>query len=452
MKYLTYPKYKDSGIEWIVEIPQHWNLSKLKYLCSLNADYGANIKAEDYSDLGARFLRTTDIDDEGLLTDEGVRVPESLVREKVLLDGDILLSRSGTIGRSFLFDSTLHEKAAFAGYLVRFRPNKLNEPKFLYYYSKSRLFGAQIASYSIESTIENFNGQKYSNLYVTHPARNEQSLIVKFLDLETNKISALVSKQQQMIELLKEKRQAIITHAVAKGLDPNVPVKDIGIEWIVEIPEHWYLATVHHGYKVTLGKMLQTEAESGTDELLPYLRASNIQSYGVDFEDIKEMYFSPQEKDKLALRKSDVLINEGGDAGRCAILERELDKYIGFQNSINRVRSVQGNSEYFLYFWINMLKSSGYIDAICNKATFTHYTAEKLKATPALYPPATEQITISNYLASATRKIDTIISKQQQMIELLKEHKTSLISQAVTGKIDVRGLIQEVKKPAGQTP
>ncbi len=218
---------------------------------------------------------------------------------------------------------------------------------------------------------------------------------------------------------------------------PKYPkYKDSGMEWIGEIPEHWCLATVSRGYQVTLGKMLQNEAENKTDDLFPYLRASNIQSYGVDFEDVKEMYFSLKEKYKLALKKNDLLVSEGGDAGRSVILEREIDDFLGFQNSINRVRPVGGNNERILHYWLNMLKNSGYIDAICNKATFTHYTAEKLKATPALYPPVNEQTAISHYLIDAIKKIASLISKQQQLIEILKEKRQAIITHAVTKGLD----------------
>ncbi len=218
---------------------------------------------------------------------------------------------------------------------------------------------------------------------------------------------------------------------------PRYPkYKDSGIEWIGEIPEHWHQTSISRGYQVTLGKMLQNETENENDELLPYLRASNVQLSGVDLEEVKEMYFSPLEKDKLALRKNDLLVCEGGDAGKSVILEREVDDFLGFQNSINRIRPVNGNNERILHYWLNMLKDSGYIDAICNKATFTHYTAEKLKSTPFLYPLSNEQSAISHYLTYAVKKIESLISKQQKMIELLKEKRQALITRAVTKGID----------------
>lgn len=207
--------------------------------------------------------------------------------------------------------------------------------------------------------------------------------------------------------------------------------KDSGVEWLGKIPSHWLATQVKYGYLVTLGKMLQSTPKSSLDELKLYLKAQNIQPNGINIDQVESMWFSPDECKKLLLQKSDVLVSEGGDAGRSAIWNCELEEcYI--QNAINRVRpKYVNNSKYFLY-WMKFLKSTDFINIICNKATIAHYTAEKLEGSPIFLPSSDEQIAIANFLDHETAKIDHLIEKQQQLIELLKEKRQAVISHAVT--------------------
>ncbi|RAZ03729.1 restriction endonuclease subunit S [Acinetobacter sp. SM1B] len=207
--------------------------------------------------------------------------------------------------------------------------------------------------------------------------------------------------------------------------------KNSGVEWLGKIPSHWLATQVKYGYLVTLGKMLQSTPKSSLDELKLYLKAQNIQPNGINIDQVESMWFSPDECKKLLLQKSDVLVSEGGDAGRSAIWNCELEEcYI--QNAINRVRpKYVNNSKYFLY-WMKFLKSTDFINIICNKATIAHYTAEKLEGSPIFLPSSDEQKNIANFLDHETTKIDHLIEKQQQLIELLKEKRQAVISHAVT--------------------
>ncbi|MDV4316400.1 MULTISPECIES: restriction endonuclease subunit S [Acinetobacter] len=211
--------------------------------------------------------------------------------------------------------------------------------------------------------------------------------------------------------------------------------KNSGVEWLGKIPSHWLATQVKYGYLVTLGKMLQSTPKSSLDELKLYLKAQNIQPNGINIDQVESMWFSPDECKKLLLQKSDVLVSEGGDAGRSAIWNCELEEcYI--QNAINRVRpKYVNNSKYFLY-WMKFLKSTDFINIICNKATIAHYTAEKLEGSPIFLPSSDEQKNIANFLDHETAKIDHLIEKQQQLIELLKEKRQAVISHAVTKGLD----------------
>ncbi|MBU6346851.1 MAG: restriction endonuclease subunit S, partial [Cyanobacteria bacterium REEB494] len=207
--------------------------------------------------------------------------------------------------------------------------------------------------------------------------------------------------------------------------------KDSGVEWLGEIPEGWNLIRLKYGYKTCLGKMLQSSPSSSEDSLEPYLRAANISWEGVNLADLKEMYFSPYEKSLYELKAGDLVVSEGGDVGRTAIWRGEIDNcYI--QNAVHRIRNRERYSNPFLYYWLFFIKSIGYIDLLCNKATIAHFTVEKVREIPVASPPLSEQQAIAQFLDRETVKIDTLIAKKERLIELLKEKRTALISHAVT--------------------
>ncbi|TCT10905.1 restriction endonuclease subunit S [Paralcaligenes ureilyticus] len=210
--------------------------------------------------------------------------------------------------------------------------------------------------------------------------------------------------------------------------------KDSGVEWLGMFPIHWTVTLLKRGYEVVLGKMLQPDSKNEDDEFLPYLRAANIQSAGVDARDVRAMWFSPSEKKSLRLLKGDLLVSEGGDVGRSALWDSDQECY--FQNAINRIRSLGSNSTRYLFYWMVSIKKSGYIDVVCNKSTIAHFTAEKVAATPTPFPPPAEQVKIAQFLNHESAKIDTLIEEQQRLIELLKEKRQAVISHAVTKGLD----------------
>lgn len=210
--------------------------------------------------------------------------------------------------------------------------------------------------------------------------------------------------------------------------------KSSGIDWLGDIPAHWRLAALKRGFKVVLGKMLQPEAATADDQLVPYLRAANIQWSGVDTSDIKRMYFSKRDRAQFRVAAGDLLVSEGGDVGRSCVWTNDHDECY-FQNSVNRVRAQEGHSSRYLYYWMSTIKEKGYIDVLCNKSTIAHFTAEKVAALPVPFPSPTEQSGIATFLDSETSKIDGLMVQQQRLMELLKEKRQAIISRVV-----VRGL------------
>ena len=186
--------------------------------------------------------------------------------------------------------------------------------------------------------------------------------------------------------------------------------------------------------EIVLGKMLQPESSTDLDVVLPYIRAANVGGGRIDTTELKEMWFTPRDARKFNLKKGDLIVLEGGDVGRSAILDETPDG-VGFQNSVHRVRPLTGNDARFSHYWITHLKESGYIELICSKATLSHFTVEKFSESP--YPSIDTEIQcqIANFLDRETARIDQLIEKKQRLVELLDERRAALITAAVSGEI-----------------
>ncbi len=305
--------------------------------------------------------------------------------------------------------------------------------------ARERGIGAGGAT-GVRTTEVPFSILRTIDAFIPGPPRQES--IADYLDVQTAKIDALVGKQEQLIETLAERRQAVISHAVTKGLDPNAPMKESGVDWLGQVPSAWAIAQVKRCGAVTLGKMVQPEARSDTDIRAPYMRAANVQPDGVlALDDVNEMWFSVRELKQLGLRKGDVVVVEGGMGGfgRSAFVGDELRGW-GFQNSINRLRPNASSDGRFLTYSLLTARAVGYMRAVCSAVSMPHLTAEKLEALRVPKPPLTSQLEIVAYLDHETAKIDALAAKAREMIDVLKERRQALISAAVTGKIDVRGL------------
>ena len=210
---------KPSGVEWIGEIPRHWTLTKLKYISNIPVTYGLNIEADRYTTEGTRLIRITDIDENGGLRQKGVYLSEDCVPQEQMLNSyDLLLSRSGaTVGKSYLhLEEGIYTSA---GYLVRFNFGDYYTSKFIYYVTLSHFYRNWLEQQIIISTIQNVNGEKYSNFQLPIPLYQERKQIVAFLDRKTQQIDELISAERRKIELLKEYRQSLISEAVTGKID-----------------------------------------------------------------------------------------------------------------------------------------------------------------------------------------------------------------------------------------
>ena len=250
---------KDSGIEWIGEIPERWEVWRLKHLAKNPLQYGANEIGEDFSQAFPRYIRITDISSNNELKDENkLSLSPEIASEFLLDEGDILFARSGaTVGKTFYYKKE-YGSSCFAGYLIRFTANEnIMTGKFVYYYTLSNAYSEWINMIFIQATIQNINAEKYANLHIPVPKMNEQCRIINYLDQKCADIDKVITAKKNQNELLKEQRQSIIYEAVTKGLDKNVKYKDSGIEWIGKIPEDWdvskikYITNLKSGESIT---------------------------------------------------------------------------------------------------------------------------------------------------------------------------------------------------------
>jgi type I restriction enzyme, S subunit len=454
-RWKSYPAYKKSGVEWVPKIPSHWEMQRLKFVLLQRLQYGANEEAGETDVASPRFVRITDINNRGELRDDTFRsLAEEKAKPYLLEEGDVLLARSGaTVGKSFQYRNTWG-RCCFAGYLIRARLDQTNcLPDFLNYFTSSINYWDWIASSLIQATIQNVSAEKYGNLSLPLPPTPEQQTIISFLDRETAKIDAVVAKKERLIELLQEKRAALITHAVTKGLPsigsgqatPKVPMKDSGVEWLGKTPAHWDVAPVYSRYEVALGKMLDAKRVTG-EHLAPYLRNVDVQWNRVNIENLPEMDFHAGERGRYGLRPGDLLVCEGGEVGRTALWRGEL-KECFYQKAIHRVRPLsEKDIPRYLYYVMYAAASRGVFVAGGNPNTIDHLTAIQLRHYRLLFPTKEEQVRITAVLDEETAKIDALIAKVRDGIEKLKEYRTALISAAVTGKIDVRDCGRDLMK------
>ncbi len=417
-----YPKYKDSGISWLGMLPVSWDIKKVKHITTCLDGKRIPLNSLERSEIPGDFPYW------------GANGIVDYIND-YLFDEDLVLL--GEDGAPFFED---YKPVAFSvsgkiwvnNHIHVLKPKGINSSYLTY------CLNITDYSYFISgSTRDKLTQNDMSEIHLPFPTTEEQQAIATYLDDATSRIDALIHKQEQMIELLKEKRIALITHVVTKGLDPNVKMKDSGIEWLGEVPEHWDVAKVSTGYSIQLGKMLQPEQNLESEVMIPYLKAFNVQWDEITVNDDNFMWGSPEELNKYGIKKGDLLVCEGGEAGRSAILLEDIENYI-IQNALHRVRSTT-NCVIFLKYLLQIASKKGWFDIICNKATIAHFTKDKFAEMMIPFPPQEEQQRIITSIEQKTVFIDSFIQKQEQMIELLHEYRSSLIHHAVTGKIDLRG-------------
>lgn len=424
----TYTHYKESGIDWIGQIPEHWELAPNKFIFNLKKNQVGKRSSEyDLLSLTLRGIIKRDMENpEGKFPAEFDTYQEVKINDFVFCLFDVE-ETPRTVGLS-------NYDGMITGAYTVMEPIGENFAAFLYYYYLNADDKKQLKFLyrGLRNTIPK---DSFFSLKTALPPIQEQKAIANFLDDKTAKIDALVQTKEQQIEKLKELRQAKIHQAVTKGLDANAPTKNSGVEWIGEIPENWGVKRLKNFSSVVLGKMLCNE-DKGNYDYKPYLKSKNIQWLNVNIDSVENMWFSKYEQDIFRLKKGDLILSEGGEVGKVCIWNDELAEcYI--QNSAHKVTVNSNNSSKYHLYSLFTAGKLGLFDSIVNKVSIGHLTREKLINIFLPIPPIQEQEQIVAYLDEVTGKIDQAIAQKQEQITKLKEYKQSLINNVVTGKVKV---------------
>ena len=325
------------------------------------------------------------------------------------------------------------------------RPRAGVNPRYFHYLFRTREFAAETQrwSYGIASDRWRLRHQHFKAIRICLPPSEEQTAIVRYLDHADELINRYISAKERLITLLEEQRQAVIHHAVTRGLDFSVALKPSGIPWAGNIPDHWRTSQVKRHYATQLGKMIQPERQSPSDTVVPYLKAQHVHWFHVDTSNPPTMWASDRDRETYAIARGDLLICEGGEGGRAAIIKNSPDGYI-IQNALHRVRPIATSTNEFLLYLMRAVASTGWFDAINSKATIAHFTAEKLDSLFIPIPPHSEQVKISSQLSELNQQIDEAASVAADQIRLMNEYRNRLIADVVTGQIDVRDAAVEL--------
>lgn len=429
-----YENYRDSGVEWVDQIPSHWTTEPLWALAEECDRPNAGMIENNLLSLSyGRIVRKDINDNDGLL-------PASFETYQIVEPDDVVwrLTDLQNDKRS-LRTARVYERGIITSAYLATRPHRIGSAYFSYLL---RAYDLMKVFYSMGGGLR--QGMKYSDvrrLPVLVPTPAEQTAIAVFLDRETGKIDALVEAQRRLIELLKEKRQAVISHAVTKGLDPTVPMKDSGVIWLGEVPAHWKVASIKHAVG------LATSGPRGWSEMLgedgaTFLQSQNIgRTMDVLLKDVARINPpTDAEAARARLQPDDVLVCiTGGRTGAVAHLQAlSADAYINQHVCLLRPLRGQAEGRYLAYC---LFSSAGQEQlSLAMYGLKQGLGLDQVRSQRVPLPPLDEQRRAIEWLDERLTELSGLMANAEAAIDLLQERRAALISAAVTGKIDVRGL------------
>jgi len=434
MSFPRYPAYKPSGVEWLGEVPEHWNRTALKFL----ADYqnGYPFKPDERGETGLPIIRISQLTGD----DEPAYYSGTLDERVKVRNGDLLFSWSATI------DSYIWNKgeAWLNQHIFRVSPSKEADKRYLYYAIKH--VAPKLADFDAHgSTMRHIKKESLGEkIYV--PLVFDQGLIATFLDRETAKIDALIAEQQRLIELLQEKRQAVISHAVTKGLNPDALMKDSGVEWLGEVPEHWIVMPLRLAARIESGHTPSRSREDywvAEECVYPWFTLGDVWQIR---DGMTEYVFETQEKvSQIGLENSaarllpanTVILSRTASVGFSGILGAAMATT---QDFVNWICGPRISPEYLLYVFRAMVKE---FERLKYGSTHNTIYMPDIFSFRAPVPPLDEQREIVSMVRESLRQLDGSFDDLLKSQELLQERRSALISAAVTGQIDVRGLVAE---------
>jgi type I restriction enzyme S subunit len=445
-QYKPYPAYKDSGVEWLGKVPVHWALSPIKYLVS-SIESGTSVNATDIpaGEGECGVLKTSCVYSGKFDPAENKAiVPEEYGRASCpLMVGSLIVSRMNTpdlVGAAGLVSQAPEGiflpdrlwQISFAGISAT----------FAYYWSQAALYRAQVKMVctGTSSSMQNLSQDQFKDFVLGVPSCDEQKAISACLDRETARIDALVEKKTRFIELLREKRQALITHAVTKGLDPKSKMKDSGVEWLREVPEHWEVMTLKYSAEsVTSGPRGWSELiDEGGDSV--FVQSGDLNDkLGIDLNGASRIAVKESaETARTKLRSGDVVVCiTGAKTGRVAIAEKVQKRaYVNQHLCLVRPLGRRLDSRFLALF---MAADPGQTQlGLMQYGLKEGLSLEDIRNVLLIIPPLEEQEVVVSSVNARVEQLDRLVTKNERSIDLLKERRAALITAAVTGQIDLR--------------
>lgn len=451
MTYKRYEKYKDSGVNYLGYLPTTWEVKSIKYMINqIQTGTTPSTKNDDYFDGEIQWFTPSDFNIDKELIKSSRTLSELAIKENEAKifpkDTVVLVGIGATVGKV----ATLGCKSSFNQQITGLISNKVKlESRYLYYwFFENRETIKSIANYT---TLPIINNEFIKNYKVFVPTIDEQKQIASFLDKKTSEIDTLISEKEKLIELLKEKRQAIITEAVTKGLNPNVKMKGSGVELIGEIPEHWSVTSVKR--VISKGKEGMKIGPFGSDlkleemnESLPFKVYGQENLINDDFNLGRRFITEEKFKEMSAyeLFPGDITISMMGTIGKCKVIPKGIVRGI-MDSHLIRIRT---NKNIIVSEFLQILIDSSYYvyNQLINQSKgsiMNGLNSTIIKNIIIALPNICEQVEILNYVKRKNKEISIIVENIENQTVKLKQYKQSLISEAVTGKIDIRDLSVE---------
>ena len=429
-----YPGYKDSGVAWLGQVPSHWHVRPFKWEIDRN-DGGVWGDDPDGAD-DTIVLRSTEqtVDGHWRMDDPAPRKLSKTERAVALLaEGDLVVTKSSGsslhIGKTTIVTAEIAATGCcYSNFMQRIRTRATFLPKLAWYVMNNDLARLQFDLASNSTTgLANLNGTTIGGIVLPVPPAGEQVSMIAFLDRETTKIDALVEEQRRLIELLKEKRQAVISRAVTKGLNPNTPMKDSRVEWLGQVPVHWTVGAVKRFFSVLDGRRipLSSEERGSKGGEFPYYGASGVIDWIDEFIFDEDLVLVSEDGANLLNRATPIAFVATG-------------KY-WVNNHAHILRPLDGN----LVFWAARIETIDLTPFVTGSAQ-PKLTIEALGNLMIAVPPdEAERLAIERHVVEEAGKLDALMKEAADAMQLLQERRSAIISAAVTGKIDVRGLVPQ---------
>ena len=433
-----YPAYRDSGVKWLGEIPVHWSARRLKFLAPARISKLA-AKPDDSLYVGLQHVESWT---GRLLLETQPESVHSLV--SIFAAGDVLIGKL----RPYLAKAARPDfDGVCTSEILPLRPTPGSFQSYLMYCLLSEPYIRWLDSLTYGAKMPRVSPDQIGNSNAPVPPESEQRTIASFLDRETAKIDGLVERKERLIELLLEKRTALITRAVTRGLDPGVPMKDSGLDWLGQIPAHWRVGKLKHVCERVFVGIAEAATFAYVDKGVPMLRSTDVRANRVRTDDIRclDVAFAKKLVSKQ-LRTNDIVTVRTGNAGVSAVVPPAYNRGQCFTLVVSRPTGTN-DSRYFCY-WLNARLGQDQFAVEGVGTAQVNISVPIVQNAVVCIPPAEEQELVANWIEQEVLRWDRSIARISQAIGLLKEFRTALISAAVTGKIDLRAASTEAT--AGQ--